>query len=58
MACARCDFYILRQSSQAQLLEARHGPQGQVAEISLTESELAAVEGDQNAIDRLILRQA
>jgi len=53
MACTRCDFYI-RQSSQAQLLEAGHGPHGKVVEISLTESERAVVEGDQDAIDRLI----
>jgi len=52
--CASCDFYILRQSSQAQLLGARHGPQGKVVEISTTDSGLAVVEGDQDAIDRLI----
>jgi integrase len=54
MACARCDFYLPKESSQAQLLEAKDGLQRMLVEISLTEHERAAVEGDQGAIDRLI----
>jgi integrase len=54
MACARCDFYLPKQSSQAQLLEAKHGLQRMLVEISLTDNERAAVEGDQKAIDLLI----
>ena len=54
MACARCDFYIPKQSSRAQLLEAKHGLQRMLLEISLTDNERAAAEGDETAIDRLI----
>jgi len=54
MACARCDFYIPKESSHAQLLKAKHGLQRMLLQITLTEPERAAVEGDQAAIDRLI----
>jgi hypothetical protein len=56
MACARCDFYIPKQSSQAQLLEAKDGLQRMLVEIPLTDVERAAVEGDQTAMDQLIDR--
>jgi integrase len=54
MACARCDFYLPKQSSEAQLLEAKDGLQRMRAEIPLTDTEQAAVEGDQQALERLI----
>jgi len=54
MACARCDFYLPKASSQSQLLEAKDGLQHMLVEIPLTEPERAAVEGDQNAVQRLI----
>jgi integrase len=54
MACARCDFYIPKPSSEAQLLEARDGLQRMLVEIPLTDEERAAVEGDQTAVGRLI----
>jgi hypothetical protein len=54
MACARCDFYVPKWSSEAQLREAKHGLQRMLVEISPTDSERAAVEGDQDAIDPLI----
>jgi site-specific recombinase XerD len=54
MACARCDFYLPKDSSQAQLLEAKYGLQRMLVEIPLTDDERAAVEGDQAAVDRLI----
>lgn len=54
MACARCDFYLPKPSSEAQLLEAKDGLQRMLVEIPLTEPERAAVEGDQNAVQRLI----
>jgi site-specific recombinase XerD len=54
MACARCDFYLPKQSSRAQLLEAKHGTQRLLVEIPLTDDERAAVEGDQHAVERLI----
>ncbi len=54
MACARCDFYIPKASSEAQLLEAKHGLQRMLVQIPLTDNERAAVEGDQDAVDRLL----
>jgi integrase len=54
MACARCDFYIPKPSSEAQLLQAKDGLQRMLVEIPLTDEERAAVEGDQTAVGRLI----
>ncbi len=54
MACARCDFYLPKQSSEAQLLEAKEGLQEMLVQVPLTDTEHAAVEGDQTAIDRLL----
>ena len=54
MACARCDFYVPKPSSESQLLEAKDGIQRMLVEIPLTDDERAAVEGDQGAVDRLI----
>ncbi len=54
LACARCDFYLPKESSQAQLLEAKDGLQRMLVEIPLTDPERAAVEGDEDAIQRLL----
>ena len=54
MACARCDFYLPKTSSEAQLLEAKTGLQRMLVQIPLTDSERFAVENDHNAVDRLI----
>ena len=54
MACARCDFYIPKQSSEGQLLEAKDGLQRMLLEITLTEDERAAVDGDKDAVEKLI----
>lgn len=56
MACARCDFYLPKASSKAQLLEAKEGMQHRLATIPLTEDEQAAVENDRAALDRLLGR--
>ena len=56
MACARCDFYLPKQSSQGQLLEARDGLQRMLVQIPLTDEERAAVENDQGAVDQLLDR--
>ncbi len=53
MACARCDFYTPKNSTAAQLLEAKAGTQHVLAQISLTDDERAAVESDALALDRL-----
>jgi integrase len=54
MACARCDFYLPKPSSEAQLLEAKDGLQRMLVEIPLSDEERAAVEGDQTAVERLL----
>ncbi len=56
MACARCDFYLPKPSSEAQLLEAKDGLQRMLVQIPLTDEERAAAEHDQHAVDRLLDR--
>ena len=58
MACARCDFYVPKGSSRAQLLEAKSNLQRMLVAIPLTEDERAAVEDGQAAVDRLLGRLA
>ncbi|WP_216850006.1 tyrosine-type recombinase/integrase [Acidisoma sp. L85] len=54
MACARCDFYIPKPSSKAQLLEAKADVERRLAIIPLTDGERAAVEQDQQALGKLL----
>src|SRR5205823_8924224 len=56
MACARCDFYVPKDSTRAQLLEARENLQRMLAQIPLTDDERAAVEDGTAAVERLIER--
>ena len=56
MACARCDFYLPKASSQAQLLEAKDGLQRMLVQIPLTDEERDAAEHDHDAVDRLLGR--
>jgi integrase len=58
MACARCDFYTPKDSSTAQLLEAKQNLQTMRAMIPLTEDERAAVDEGQAALDQLLERLA
>jgi integrase len=58
MACARCDFYLPKGSTKAQLLEAKEHLQRMLAAIPLTEDEQAAVEEGTQALDRLLERLA
>lgn len=52
MACARCDFYTPKDSSRAQLLEAKDNLQTMAVSIPLTEDEQAALTDGQTAIDK------
>jgi integrase len=54
MACARCDFYIPKADSRAQLLEAKTHVDRRLAMIPLTDSERAAIELDSGALERLL----
>jgi integrase len=56
MACARCDFYLPKASTQTQLLEARGHLQRMLTTIPLTEDERAAVEDGTEAVERLLAR--
>src|SRR6476619_3454033 len=58
MACARCDFYLPKEATAPQLLEARGNVQRMLAQIPLTEEERAAVEDDAAAVERLLARLA
>jgi integrase len=58
MACARCDFYLPKDSTQSQLLEAKDNLQQMLAAIPLTDEERAAVEDGAGALDRLLDRLA
>jgi hypothetical protein len=58
MACARCDFYVPKASTRAQLLEAKASLQHMRTTIPLTEAEQAAVDDGANAVERLLTRLA
>ena len=58
MACARCDFYTPKDSTAAQLLQAKANLQKMTAAIPLTDDERAAVDDGQAAIDRLLAKLA
>ena len=58
MACAKCDFYLPKDSSKAHLLEARINLQRMRVEIPLTDDELAAVDDGEAAVERLIAQLA
>ncbi|HET9080087.1 MAG TPA: site-specific integrase [Trebonia sp.] len=58
MACAKCDFYIPKDSGKAQLLEAKGNLQRMLVSIPLTDDERAAVEDGQTALDTLLARLA
>jgi len=56
MACAKCNFYTPKNSSKAQLLEAKDNLQRMLATIPLTDDERAAVDDGQAALDSLLSR--
>jgi hypothetical protein len=58
MACARCDFYVPKNSTRAQLLEAKEHLQRMLLAIPLTDDERAAVEDGTAAVERLLERLA
>ncbi|WP_409467387.1 hypothetical protein [Streptomyces sp. HC307] len=58
MACARCDFHTPKDSTKAQLLEAKANLQKMRAAMALTEDEQAAVGDGRAALDRLLERLA
>ncbi len=53
MACAKCAFYCPKESSQAQLLEAKANLVRMKQEIPLSEEECAAVDDGLVALEKL-----
>ena len=58
MACAKCDFYMPKQSSAALLLEGKTNLLRLLQEIPLGEAEEAAVEDGVAAYEKLLLKLA
>ena len=56
MACARCDFYIPKLSSRAQLLEGKDSLQRMLVAVPLTDDERTAVEEGHAALGALVDR--
>jgi hypothetical protein len=54
MACAKCDFYTPKDSTKAQLLEAKDNLQRMLVSIPLTDDERAAVDDGRTALDQLL----
>lgn len=54
MACAKCDFYVPKESEKGNILMAREDLARMLVEIPLTKAEREAVEGDEAALGRLI----
>gem|GEM_PF-7072451 len=54
MACAKCDFYLPKDSSAAHLLEAKANLLRMKQEISLNEDERSAIEGGIEEYDKLL----
>ena len=58
MACAKCDFYLPKSSSRAQMLESKNNLLRLKQEIALTEDEVAAVDEGVELMDKLIEKLA
>jgi hypothetical protein len=58
LACARCPFYLPKQSSAGQLLTVKDGVEQMLERLTLTDDERAALEGDREALVTLAERLA
>ncbi|MEY9961960.1 tyrosine-type recombinase/integrase [Streptacidiphilus sp. MAP5-52] len=58
LACARCPFYVPKDSRRGQLLAVKDGIQQMLEQLDLTEEEREALEGDREAVAALIDRLA
>ncbi len=56
MACARCDFYVPKESDRVLWLQTQDGLLKLLQEIPLSEEERTAVDGDVQALSRLLER--
>ncbi|MFC3895727.1 hypothetical protein ACFOWZ_29980 [Lentzea rhizosphaerae] len=58
LACARCPFYLRKESSNGRLLEVEDGVDQMLERLILTSEERAALEGDRDALTALAERLA
>ncbi|MGV9976546.1 tyrosine-type recombinase/integrase [Micromonospora wenchangensis] len=58
LSCARCPFYLPKQSSTGQIIAVRDGIDRMLETIDLTDDERAALEGDREALEALAQRLA
>lgn len=58
LACARCPFYLPKESSAGRLLEVKDGVDQMLERLTLTDDERAALEGDRDALATLAERLA
>lgn len=58
LACARCPFYLPKQSSSGQLLQVKDGIDHMLENLVLSDEERDALEGDRNAVSQLANRLA
>lgn len=58
MACARCPFYVPKESTKGQLLAVKDGINKMLEQVDLTDDEREALEGDRDAITALTQRLA
>lgn len=56
MACARCDFYVPKESGRGIWLQTRDSLLKLLQEVPLSDEERAAVDGDVQALSRLVER--
>jgi hypothetical protein len=54
LACARCPFYLPKESHRGQLLAVKDGIQPMLEELQHTDEERAALEGDRDAVAALL----
>jgi len=58
LACARCPFYLPKDSSQGQLLAVKDGIEQMLEQLDLTDEEREALQGDRDAVAALAERLA
>jgi hypothetical protein len=58
MACARCPFFVPKESTKGQLLAVKEGINTMLEQIDLTDDEREALEGDRDAVSALVQRLA
>lgn len=58
LACARCPFYVPKESTKGQLLAVKEGINTMLEQIDLTDDEREALEGDRDAVTALVQRLA